>query len=324
MQNVTAATYWQHKVDGSGNWGLAVNGGTNAMTVLSANGNVGIGMTSGMPRLGILSANALATADLTFSFDATGTFRHGFSNVFSSATAANNTSTWLVWNAAGGQAQVMTANGAGNVGIGTASPGGRLDVQDTTNLCRLQVASASVTNRYHANVHQFLNNTAVGGVLATIQDGVGIRLSTIYSSLVFDAATAGQGLKLPATPGATGAGTEQILDCYQENTFTFTDASGAGLSFTANNTGIFTRVGRLVHCRADITYPSTANASNALIQLPATAGTYTATSVAVVGGVMMAALANSQGIEIYDAAGVRQTNANLSGKRIIVSLVYSV
>jgi len=82
-------------------------------------GNVGIGMTSGMSgRLGVLSANLIGTADLTFSYDATGSYRHGFSNVFSSSAAANNTSTWLVWNAAGGQTQVMTANGAGNLGLG--------------------------------------------------------------------------------------------------------------------------------------------------------------------------------------------------------------
>lgn len=46
MQNTVSGTYWQHKVDASGNWGLAVNGGTNAATVLAANGNVGIGTAS--------------------------------------------------------------------------------------------------------------------------------------------------------------------------------------------------------------------------------------------------------------------------------------
>lgn len=87
-------------------------------------GNVGVGMTSGFPaKLGVLSANAIGTADLTFSYDATGSYRHGFSNVFSSSAAGNNTSTWLVWNASGGQVQALTATGAGNVYAGSGTTG---------------------------------------------------------------------------------------------------------------------------------------------------------------------------------------------------------
>lgn len=47
MQNVTAATYWQHKVDGSGNWGLAVNGGTDALTALAAKVIASLTLTNG-------------------------------------------------------------------------------------------------------------------------------------------------------------------------------------------------------------------------------------------------------------------------------------
>lgn len=46
MQNTVSGTYWQHKVDASGNWGLAVNGGTNAMTAIASTGNVAIGTTA--------------------------------------------------------------------------------------------------------------------------------------------------------------------------------------------------------------------------------------------------------------------------------------
>lgn len=46
MQNVTAGVYWQHKVDAAGDWGLAVNGATNTITVLAATGRVGVKTTT--------------------------------------------------------------------------------------------------------------------------------------------------------------------------------------------------------------------------------------------------------------------------------------
>lgn len=47
-------------------------------------------------------------------------------------------------------------------------------------------------------------------------------------------------------------------------TWTPTDASGAGLTLTEHNGG-YTQIGNMVHAYAEITYPSTASGSNALI-----------------------------------------------------------
>jgi hypothetical protein len=140
-----------------------------------------------------------------------------------------------------------------------------------------------------------------------------------------DVSTAGWGLKLPSTPGATGAGTEQILDCYQENTWTATDGSGAGLTFSVNNTAVYTRVGRLVHMRIDITFPATASGANAAINLPSgiNAINFGGTGIGYVTTLGLGNfLANGATLEVYNAAGSRQTNANLSGVRIILSMVY--
>jgi hypothetical protein len=54
------------------------------------------------------------------------------------------------------------------------------------------------------------------------------------------------------------------LDDYEEGTWTPTDASGAGLSFTAVN-AYYTKIGRFVTCQFNLTYPSTASGSDAKI-----------------------------------------------------------
>ena len=54
------------------------------------------------------------------------------------------------------------------------------------------------------------------------------------------------------------------LNRYDEGTLTITDNSGASLSFTVNR-ATYTRVGRMIHVDIDITYPSTADGSNASI-----------------------------------------------------------
>jgi hypothetical protein len=131
---------------------------------------------------------------------------------------------------------------------------------------------------------------------------------------------AGYGLKLPSTPGNADT---QTLDCYQENTWTATDGSGAGLTFTVNNTAVYTRVGRLVHVRVDIIFPATASVANALINLPFNAIVYGGSAAGFASGTgMVLLLQNGSGAEVYNTAGARLTNANLSGARVVFSAVY--
>ena len=239
--------------------------------------SIGVGMTSGFSgKLGVLSANALSTADVTFSYDATGSYRHGFSNVFSSTTAANNTSTWLVWNAAGGQTQVMTANGAGNVGFGTASPWAKLVAQGASD------AGPTATVKGIAGVFTSTNVAlSFGGYTAApygmwiqahdYRSGVSAAFPLILNPLggaigasgisnpaanTIDISTSGWGLKLPATPGNADT---QTLDCYQENTWSPTVTFGTGGTVTPTITSAtYTRVGRVVHFNLVITYTVTA------------------------------------------------------------------
>ena len=77
------------------------------------------------------------------------------------------------------------------------------------------------------------------------------------------------GITFPAT--AVAASDPNTLDDYEEGTWTPTDASGASLSLTVASAA-YTRIGRLVTCQAEFTYPTTTNVSAAIIGgLPFTA-----------------------------------------------------
>ena len=73
--------------------------------------------------------------------------------------------------------------------------------------------------------------------------------------------TSGKGIDFSAT---AGTGTSELLADYEEGTWTPTDGSGAGLSFTSVE-GTYTKFGRLVTCFFALTFPATASASSARI-----------------------------------------------------------
>ena len=76
--------------------------------------------------------------------------------------------------------------------------------------------------------------------------------------------TAGKGIDFSADGQAAGM-TSELLDDYEEGTWTPTDGSGAGLSFTVAADARYTKIGRMVQCCAQITYPVTANTAQAQI-----------------------------------------------------------
>lgn len=75
--------------------------------------------------------------------------------------------------------------------------------------------------------------------------------------------TAATGYNFTANTPAAGM-TSQLLNWYEQGTWTPTDDSGAGLSLTVNNAN-YTRVGRLITVSAQLSYPANASASNAKI-----------------------------------------------------------
>ena len=88
----------------------------------------------------------------------------------------------------------------------------------------------------------------------------------------FVPATAAKGVNFTANTPAAGM-TSQLLNWYEEGTWTPADGSGASLTFSSAS-GRYTRIGRAVHIICSFTYPSTANVSAAIISgLPFTTAT---------------------------------------------------
>jgi hypothetical protein len=164
-----------------------------------------------------------------------------------------------------------------------------------------------------------VTNTGTGNnVLATAPTLVGdVSLST--GNLVV---SNGKGIDFSLTPGT---GTSELLADYEEGTWAPTDASGAGLSFTLG-TCTYTRVGRLITCVAQITFPATASGLNAAIS-----GFPFATNDRYYGTINYSPVATTslrfaQGTAslLLWIPGALVTNATMTGSLLIVSIVYTV
>lgn len=74
---------------------------------------------------------------------------------------------------------------------------------------------------------------------------------------------AAKGVNFTANTPAAGM-TSQLLNWYEEGTWTPTDASGAGLTFS-NVDAYYTRIGRMVYAYCRVTYPTTADTNAAAV-----------------------------------------------------------
>ena len=135
------------------------------------------------------------------------------------------------------------------------------------------------------------------------------------------------GIQFPATQAASADANN--LDDYEENTWTPTDGSGAALSLTVNSAQ-YVKIGQLVMAVANITYPVTADGSNARINgFPFTSQNTTAASY---GGfvtytdegtaILVNLASNGTFALFYNVSGVQYTNANLSGSTIRFVAIY--
>ena len=118
--------------------------------------------------------------------------------------------------------------------------------------------------------------------------------------------TAAKGIDFSANTHAAGM-TSELLNDYEEGTWTPTDGSGAGLIFTGTSDNCFyTKVGNLVTCVFGLVYPTTANLSGAkLAGLPFTSK---ATTSSVSGGFIT--YTNSS-LAIAPLVGTNDTGVNL-------------
>ena len=143
------------------------------------------------------------------------------------------------------------------------------------------------------------------------------------------ASASGSGISFPSTQSASS--NANTLDDYEEGTWTPIDSSGASLSFT-DIVARYTKIGRVVECFAQITYPTTANTSQATIGgLPfttasTTGGAYGAFTVySSYSSVMQWLNSSANTISVaYTLGAGGLTNASLSTHNIRLVWIYEV
>jgi hypothetical protein len=183
----------------------------------------------------------------------------------------------------------ITVDASQNVGIGTVTPsfpsGTGLAIFNTsaprlkftnsttgdasTDGTQLLVSGSDFYIQQREAASVFISTNGTNAV--TVDSGGGFKVLNTIGVGNATPSTSGAGITFPATQSAsTNANT---LDDYEEGTWTPVDGSGAGLSFSVLDAR-YTKIGRMVQCFAQITYPSTANTSSAAISgLPFTMAT---------------------------------------------------
>ena len=124
-----------------------------------------------------------------------------------------------------------------------------------------------------------IDASRITGVLPVVNGGTGVTTSTGTGNTVLSATptlsgdvtlstgnlvigTANKGIDFSVV--VHSGSSSKILDDYERGDWTPQDGSGASLTFSTAN-GKYTKIGRAVFVEFRITYPSTVNASNAVI-----------------------------------------------------------
>jgi hypothetical protein len=128
-----------------------------------------------------------------------------------------------------------------------------------------------------------------------------------------------------------GTTSANLLDDYEEGTWTVTDASGASLSITGS-AGTYTKVGRMVTCSINFTMPSTADATACLFGgLPFTSANDNDLRGSIAIGFSSASVNLSGGLTAINATSftlreddneTAPTNADLSSANIYLTITY--
>lgn len=182
-----------------------------------------------------------------------------------------------------GGTERMRITATGDVGIGTSAPGVKLDVAgDSTGFYAGGAIAIRDANAPGNSVLLGQASHIFGGGGSTnaalINNGAGYfafgtagtermqitaagNITASTGNLVMG--TAGRGIDFSANTHAAGM-TSELLNWYEEGTWTPTDASGAGLTFTAIRPR-YTRIGRVVNIQVGLLYPSTASTAIAKI-----------------------------------------------------------
>ena len=244
---------------------------------------------------------------------------------------------------------VTTGNILGDVGVG-----GNIDVDGISNLDVVDIdgavnmattleTSGVVTVKHTDGVANVsLSPTSTGGVInVRNSSGVGVitldgrnGLATIGNKLILTdgnlVVAAGHGIDFAAQTATSAGGasvTSELLDHYEEGTWTPTIVAGTA---SVNNTATYTKIGRLVTCQLDITYPSQTNNNDADVEgLPFTSANNVAEPGAAVFSNLHASnnlvgfnAKNNTRFRLQDGGGTSTTLTAMAGKVLRATVTY--
>jgi hypothetical protein len=175
------------------------------------------------------------------------------------------------------------------------------------------------------------NTTLATTAFAVVEDAArAVTAAATYAPLASPSftgivTTAGQ-IKFPAAQNASAD--VNTLDDYEEGTWTPIDTSGAALAFTGV-VGVYNKTGNKVTAFFDLTYPTTASGANAQVGgLPFTSANNAMSNAAAIGYKTVAAVSaisgppNATTFSIFSTTGVPLTNLQMTGGRIVGTVIY--
>lgn len=168
----------------------------------------------------------------------------------------------------------------------------------------------------------------IGTALAPINGVYSTEITLTTGNLIVG--TAGKGIDFSADPAAAGM-TSELLDDYEEGTWTPVDASGAGLTFV-DPVGKYTKIGNTVRASCSFGFPATADTSDILIGgLPFAIGSsqsdrqgfFSYNSSANVGDLVLPQL-NTTNFQFRGTSGSLPKNNVYSNAVVILTCLYAV
>jgi hypothetical protein len=161
----------------------------------------------------------------------------------------------------------LVKDASGNVGIGTSSPGSKLQINDAS-AARIDLVNTNGTTGRASAVNGifYLGTTTNHPTAFLTNDTERMRVNAGAPILCLsggNTSATGTGIAFPATQSASSDA--NTLDDYEEGTFTATGYTASTSGWTS--TGAYTKIGRFVHLFCEIPYTSTFPAGTGLLSI---------------------------------------------------------